>query len=128
MADGAVKGAGVEADVDGVQVANVVDALGLGGRGVIGVVVLSLWMVLMTAIYFHTWFEKVSLPPLLMETMRISADGSTADGTSRRSLRALHDLHPAQVDTRMEKHRWTAWHIDAMGRVTDKRSKRARTG
>lgn len=61
MADGAVKGAGVEAEVDGVQVANVVDALGLGGRVVIGVVVLSLWMVLMTAIYFHTWFEKVSL-------------------------------------------------------------------
>lgn len=60
MADGAVKGAGVEAEVDGVQVANVVDALGLGGRVVIGVVVLSLWMVLMTAIYFHTWFEKLT--------------------------------------------------------------------
>jgi len=60
MPDGAVKGAGVEADVDGVQVANVVDALGLGGRVVLGVVVLSLWMVLMTAIYFHTWFEKLT--------------------------------------------------------------------
>ncbi|OIW33106.1 hypothetical protein CONLIGDRAFT_628037 [Coniochaeta ligniaria NRRL 30616] len=60
MGDGAVKGAGVEADVDGARVGNVVDALGLGGRVVIGVVVLSLWMVLMTAIYFHTWFEKVS--------------------------------------------------------------------
>jgi ATP adenylyltransferase len=60
MADGAVKGAGVEADVDGVNVDNVVDALGLGGRAVMGVVVMSLWMVLMTAIYFHTWFEKVS--------------------------------------------------------------------
>lgn len=60
MGDGAVKGAGVEADVDGVSVANVVDALGLGGRIVMGVVGLSLWMVLMTAIYFHTWFEKVS--------------------------------------------------------------------
>ncbi|KAB5515497.1 inositol phospholipid synthesis protein Scs3p [Coniochaeta sp. 2T2.1] len=60
MPDGAVKGAGVEAEVDGVSVANVVDALGLGGRVVMGVVVLSLWMVLMTAIYFHTWFEKLT--------------------------------------------------------------------
>jgi len=63
MGDGAVKGAGVEADGHGVQVAqvaNVVDALGLAGRVVMGVVVLSLWMVLMTAIYFHTWFEKLT--------------------------------------------------------------------
>ncbi|KAJ9132655.1 Inositol phospholipid synthesis protein Scs3p [Coniochaeta hoffmannii] len=60
MHDGAIKGAGVEADADGVEVGNVVDALGLGGRVAMGVVVLSWWMVLMTAIYFHTWFEKLT--------------------------------------------------------------------
>jgi len=30
----------------------------LGVKSVIGVLGLSLWMLLMTAIYFHTWFEK----------------------------------------------------------------------
>ena len=36
------------------------DGLGLGVKAVLVVVALSLWMILMTAIYFHTWFEKVS--------------------------------------------------------------------
>ncbi|KAI1451046.1 inositol phospholipid synthesis and fat-storage-inducing TM-domain-containing protein [Annulohypoxylon stygium] len=55
MPDGAVKGAGVEAERTGP-----VDerALGFGGKFVMGVVGLCLWMLLMTAIYFHTWFEK----------------------------------------------------------------------
>jgi hypothetical protein len=26
----------------------------------LGVVALSLWMLLMTAVYFHTWFEKLT--------------------------------------------------------------------
>lgn len=90
MVDGAVKGAGVEAEVVEVvevEVENVVDALGLSGRVVIGVVLLSLWMVLMTAIYFHTWFEKVS-PPLLCwaERQMLTACYSSRDFSSR-SLR-----------------------------------------
>ncbi|KAK3341036.1 inositol phospholipid synthesis and fat-storage-inducing TM-domain-containing protein [Neurospora tetraspora] len=36
------------------------DALGHGGKMVLGVVGLSAWMLLMTAIYFHTWFEKLT--------------------------------------------------------------------
>ncbi|KAK3399181.1 inositol phospholipid synthesis and fat-storage-inducing TM-domain-containing protein [Sordaria brevicollis] len=36
------------------------DALGHGGKVVLGVVGLSAWMLLMTAIYFHTWFEKLT--------------------------------------------------------------------
>jgi hypothetical protein len=60
MTDGAVKGAGVEAVMDGSASSGALDAYGLGGRVVLGVVGLSLWMVLMTAIYFHTWFEKAS--------------------------------------------------------------------
>ncbi|KAK4208039.1 inositol phospholipid synthesis protein Scs3p [Rhypophila decipiens] len=67
MADGAVKGAGVE-DVIGKRlgeekendglVLGVLDALGKGGTVAFAVAGLSVWMLLMTAIYFHTWFEK----------------------------------------------------------------------
>jgi hypothetical protein len=35
--------------------------LGIGGKFAAVVVGLSVWMLLMTAIYFHTWFEKVCL-------------------------------------------------------------------
>ncbi|KAI0887179.1 inositol phospholipid synthesis and fat-storage-inducing TM-domain-containing protein [Annulohypoxylon maeteangense] len=55
MPDGAVKGAGVEAERSGAREER---ALGFGGRFVVVVVGLCLWMLLMTAIYFHTWFEK----------------------------------------------------------------------
>jgi hypothetical protein len=64
MPDGAVKGAGVEAEKREKQdegvVLTVLDALGHGGTMVAVVVGLCGWMLLMTAIYFHTWFEKVS--------------------------------------------------------------------
>lgn len=69
MPDGAVKGAGVEAGAEdaagrrGNRAAAddaEVDALGLGGKFAVGVIGLSLWMLLMTAIYFHTWFEKLT--------------------------------------------------------------------
>lgn len=61
MADGAVKGAGVEsAGGFGEGRESGGDKFGLGGKVVLGVVGLNLWMLLMTAIYFHTWFEKVS--------------------------------------------------------------------
>ncbi|KAI1143933.1 inositol phospholipid synthesis and fat-storage-inducing TM-domain-containing protein [Hypoxylon sp. FL0543] len=58
MHDGAVKSAGVEAERGGA----VVDerALGAGGKFALGVVALCGWMLLMTAIYFHTWFEKLT--------------------------------------------------------------------
>lgn len=64
MPDGALKSASVETDSDlagsgrrsGGQI-----ALGIGGKTTLGVVGLNLWMLLMTAIYFHTWFEKVRL-------------------------------------------------------------------
>lgn len=61
MGDGAVKGAAVEADgeLNGATEREG-HGLGVGGRFALGVVGLSLWMVLMTAIYFHTWFEKLT--------------------------------------------------------------------
>ncbi|KAI0382884.1 inositol phospholipid synthesis and fat-storage-inducing TM-domain-containing protein [Hypomontagnella monticulosa] len=65
MHDGAVKGAGVEAERNGVEDG----ALGLGGRFAAVVVTLCGWMLLMTAIYFHTWFEKFT--GLLVAAMAI---------------------------------------------------------
>lgn len=65
MADGAVKGASVEAaaaiEKEGSQHHHAGHVgLGAGGKIAATVVALSYWMLLMTAIYFHTWFEKVS--------------------------------------------------------------------
>ncbi|KAK7745618.1 hypothetical protein SLS62_009726 [Diatrype stigma] len=73
MPDGAVKGAGVEAEVEADDIRlreagehgdgendAAADALGLGGKFAMAVVALCLWMLLMTAIYFHTWFEKLT--------------------------------------------------------------------
>ncbi|KAK3295360.1 inositol phospholipid synthesis and fat-storage-inducing TM-domain-containing protein [Chaetomium fimeti] len=64
MRDGAVKGAGVEAErterqQEGV-VSTVLEALGHGGKLAAVVIGLCGWMLLMTAIYFHTWFEKLT--------------------------------------------------------------------
>lgn len=63
MHDGAVKSAAVEAErfADAVEhrVLSAWDALALGGKFAGGVVLVSWWMLLMTAIFFHTWVEKV---------------------------------------------------------------------
>ncbi|KAH7329417.1 alpha-galactosidase [Stachybotrys elegans] len=59
MPDGALKSAGVEAEMTPGEGAGK-DALSLGGRVAVGIMGLSLWMLLMTAIYFHTWFEKLT--------------------------------------------------------------------
>lgn len=59
MHDGAVKSAEIEADRRAGAMASNTD-LGLGGKFAAVVVALSWWMILMTAIYFHTWFEKLT--------------------------------------------------------------------
>ncbi|KAI0816721.1 inositol phospholipid synthesis and fat-storage-inducing TM-domain-containing protein [Xylaria sp. FL0064] len=57
MGDGAFKGAKVEVE----HTAEPHERhLGVGGKFAAGVVGLSLWMLLMTAAYFHTWFEKLT--------------------------------------------------------------------
>jgi hypothetical protein len=64
MTDGAVKSADVEAERGA-------DASGqwtLGAKIVLGVGGLSLYMLLMTAAYFHTWFEKVCWTPPILKT------------------------------------------------------------
>ncbi|KAI0115255.1 inositol phospholipid synthesis and fat-storage-inducing TM-domain-containing protein [Daldinia grandis] len=58
MSDGAVKGAGVEAE--SAEPGGDEGVLGFGGRFALGVVAACLWMLLMTAIYFHTWPEKLT--------------------------------------------------------------------
>ncbi|KAK5659715.1 hypothetical protein OQA88_926 [Cercophora sp. LCS_1] len=59
MGDGAVKGAAIEGRREDMQVA-ALEALGKGGSLAAGVIGLCGWMLLMTAIYFHTWFEKLT--------------------------------------------------------------------
>lgn len=59
MGDGALKGASVEADRAHAAGREAKPVLGYGGKFALGVLGLNLWMLLMTAIYFHTWFEKV---------------------------------------------------------------------
>ncbi|KAF4976747.1 hypothetical protein FZEAL_6626 [Fusarium zealandicum] len=59
MTDGALKSANVEAETS-VGEGSEQPALGLGGKFAVGVMGLSAWMLLMTAIYFHTWFEKLT--------------------------------------------------------------------
>ncbi|KAI0165859.1 inositol phospholipid synthesis and fat-storage-inducing TM-domain-containing protein [Xylariaceae sp. FL1272] len=66
MGDGAVKSAGVEAEH---ATEDHERNLTVGGKFALGVVGLSMWMLLMTAIYFHTWFEKFT--GLVVATMGI---------------------------------------------------------
>lgn len=61
MADGRTVTAAVEkAEVEGAVVAEKESEVvaGLGTKFAVGVVALSWWMLLMTAAFFHTWFEK----------------------------------------------------------------------
>jgi hypothetical protein len=62
MVDGALKSANVEAEGPTGEGAGE-PSLGLGTKFAVGVMGLSIWMLLMTAIYFHTWFEKVGFRP-----------------------------------------------------------------
>jgi hypothetical protein len=55
MGDGAIKSANIGAESGEYGIWT------LGAKVVLGVAGLSLYMLLMTAAYFHTWFEKVSL-------------------------------------------------------------------
>jgi ATP adenylyltransferase len=58
MPDGAIKSANVEAETPAGQGEGSY-SFGIGAKTALGVMGLNLWMLLMTAIYFHTWFEKV---------------------------------------------------------------------
>jgi hypothetical protein len=55
--DGLVRSASVEAD-EASERKNSSDKTNIGIQGALLVLALSWWMLLMTAAYFHTWFEK----------------------------------------------------------------------
>lgn len=59
MDDGAVKSAEVESDRLSDLRAESEGQWTLGAKIALGVAALSIYMLLMTAAYFHTWFEKV---------------------------------------------------------------------
>lgn len=101
MDDGAVKSASVEAAVVGGN-ANVDDGkLDLGVKVVLGVAGLSIWMLLMTAAYFHTWFEKVSYQrPISVRC----TDSFQVHRTARCILGHLCSLSCSEGDTSTETH------------------------
>jgi hypothetical protein len=70
MHDGAIKSADVETQPSS-QVVPEASGWTLASKLVLGVVGLSLYMLLMTAAYFHTWFEKVSRVTLRYRYMLI---------------------------------------------------------
>ncbi|KAF7197200.1 FIT family protein scs3 [Pseudocercospora fuligena] len=57
--DGLTRSASFEVDSRSTHT-NARDELGFGIKAALGVAFLSWWMLLMTAAYFHTWFEKVT--------------------------------------------------------------------
>ncbi|KAG6021348.1 hypothetical protein E4U40_005365 [Claviceps sp. LM458 group G5] len=59
MYDGALKGANVVAETEAGQGRGNY-SLGIGGKTAVAITALQSWMLLMTAIYFHTWFEKLT--------------------------------------------------------------------
>lgn len=69
MGDGALKGASVEAETAAGQGKGEHAVLGYVGRFALGVLALNLWMLLMTAVYFHTWFEKVCVFPVRLASL-----------------------------------------------------------
>ena len=126
MPDGAVKGAGVEAadrrgdgygHGDGAAVP-VLDALGLGGKFAAGVVALCGWMLLMTAIYFHTWLEKVrlydacALPRTTTAMTIMTMLTFTAHGAAGGAGGPVHHLHPPALGARAAQYHRTAGHLN----------------
>lgn len=125
MADGAVKGAALEKDRKGKKhleeesVARTAgDALGHGGRFAVLIMGMSGWMLLMTAIYFHTWFEKVSWDfcaecKFLFDMCANMVDESKAYWTSRRPVWIIRHLHSPESRSGAEKHCWIARNLSS---------------
>ena len=117
MPDGAVKGASAEALAHGAGNAGG-DALGHTGRFAAAVVGLSWWMILMTAIYFHTWFEKVRSPVFSFQTLlppfvdcALLTILSTAYRASCCSFGSLQRLHSPEMDSRNARCCWLTGHL-----------------
>jgi hypothetical protein len=121
MHDGAVKGAQLEMErrdreEDTGRELTLLEALGHGGTLVAVVVVLCGWMLLMTAIYFHTWFEKVSnirlSPRISSQLLTLTAHGAL--GCLCRPLPHVHS--PALGSGVAGLHR-TPWNLGVPVRI-----------
>ena len=123
MGDGAVKGAGVEGrrerDEGGVVAA--VEGLGHGGRFAVVVVGLCAWMLLMTAIYFHTWLEKVRLFgfELALFLEKPADRRPTAQRAPVRPGRAVRHIHPPALGSCLARCRWAPGDLVSSGLVID---------
>ena len=102
--DGAVKSANVVAEAAG-DSAGVYD-LGPGSKAAIAIAGLNLWMLLMTAIYFHTWFEKVSFAWCCYFCLWLTC---VVDGLGDGAGGLVRGVCGAAVRAGAEKHNWHAW-------------------
>lgn len=112
--DGAVKGAGVEAGRGTHDEKPPSNRLSLGAKFALGVVAACLWMLLMTAIYFHTWFEKVShlySSPTGTFTPRLTNFPHLAHRSHRRLPRHLPYILPPPVGTYSKSRHWSTRRI-----------------
>lgn len=117
MADGAVKSAEVEATLGGYD--NTVERPGqwtVGARVGLGVGVLSVYMLLMTAAYFHTWFEKVRQTLFTVLGTLLTLD--TAYWAFRRTLWNICGVFPSKSGTGTERCRWDARGLEALDNCT----------
>lgn len=110
MYDGAVKSAAVESERYGDLQAETQGQWTLGAKFALGVASLSVYMLLMTAAYFHTWFEKVCAGTPFLDVM--SANTYTVDWTGSCAQRHFRRLLSPTGHSRSEKCRWIAWNLD----------------
>ena len=102
MPDGAVKSAAVEIQQPWQRRndENANENGGVGAKFAAGVVGVSIWMMLMTAVYFHTWVEKVARLFVLMAWRYANQCSSgTVYWPPRCADVSLCRLHPPTMDT-----------------------------
>ena len=119
MPDGALKSANVESESSVGQGAGQ-PALGVGGKVAVGIMGLSVWMLLMTAIYFHTWFEKVSLR-IEDKDLGDCANSFVVYGSLDSGCGVLCCVYGATIRASFEAGCWTPRCVDKSRRVREMR-------
>ena len=110
MHDGAIKSADVETEPSS-GVVSEGPTWTLATKIVFGVVALSLYMLLMTAAYFHTWFEKVSRPCLCLGCILTLYLAYRINCSSQWYIRRVL---PASDDTSCQKSYWDARSVEVI--------------
>ena len=106
MTDGAVKSAEVEAQPD--ETAEAYEKWTLGVKIVLGVGALSLYMLLMTAAYFHTWFEKVSRKTIHSQVPTMELTSILVDRIVGSAQRYFRCIFLTSSDAISQTHHWHA--------------------